>query len=79
VLEAVRLPVLTTARYLAALGATPALGRLLTATDDNPAATATAPVVLGYAWFHEGGQTPLLGPGARFARRHAQCYRTCSI
>jgi len=24
-------------------------------------------VVLGYAWFHEGGQTPLLGPGARFA------------
>src|SRR5207244_274903 len=22
---------------------------------------------LGYAWFHEGGQTPLLGPGARFA------------
>ena len=23
-------------------------------------------VVLGYAWFHEGGQTPLLGPGARF-------------
>src|SRR5439155_3686501 len=23
--------------------------------------------VLGYAWFHEGGQTPLLGPGARFA------------
>jgi general nucleoside transport system permease protein len=22
--------------------------------------------VLGYAWFHEGGQTPLLGPGARF-------------
>ena len=24
-------------------------------------------VVLGYAWFHEGGQTPLLGSGARFA------------
>ena len=24
-------------------------------------------VVLGYAWFHEGGQTPLLGPGARVA------------
>jgi simple sugar transport system permease protein len=23
-------------------------------------------VVLGYAWFREGGQTPLLGPGARF-------------
>ena len=23
--------------------------------------------VLGNAWFHEGGQTPLLGPGARFA------------
>jgi simple sugar transport system permease protein len=23
-------------------------------------------VVLGYAWFHEGGQTPLLGAGARF-------------
>jgi general nucleoside transport system permease protein len=23
--------------------------------------------VLGYAWFREGGQTPLLGPGARFA------------
>jgi simple sugar transport system permease protein len=23
--------------------------------------------VLGYAWFHEGGQTPLLGAGARFA------------
>src|SRR5262249_57707486 len=23
-------------------------------------------VVLGYAWFQEGGQTPLLGPGARF-------------
>jgi simple sugar transport system permease protein len=22
--------------------------------------------VLGYAWFHEGGQTPLLRPGARF-------------
>jgi general nucleoside transport system permease protein len=22
--------------------------------------------VLGYAWFREGGQTPLLGPGARF-------------
>src|SRR4029453_18025232 len=22
--------------------------------------------VLGYAWFHEGGQPPLLGPGARF-------------
>src|SRR5262245_45434554 len=22
--------------------------------------------VLGYAWFHEGGQTPLLGSGARF-------------
>jgi simple sugar transport system permease protein len=22
--------------------------------------------VLGYAWFHEGSQTPLLGPGARF-------------
>jgi simple sugar transport system permease protein len=22
--------------------------------------------VLGLAWFHEGGQTPLLGPGARF-------------
>ncbi len=22
--------------------------------------------VLGYAWFHEGGQTPLLGAGARF-------------
>jgi simple sugar transport system permease protein len=21
---------------------------------------------LGHAWFHEGGQTPLLGPGARF-------------
>jgi simple sugar transport system permease protein len=24
-------------------------------------------VVLGYAWFHEGGQTPLLAAGARFA------------
>src|SRR5207253_1300884 len=24
-------------------------------------------VVLGYAWFQEGGQTPMLGPGARFA------------
>jgi general nucleoside transport system permease protein len=24
-------------------------------------------VVLGYAWFQQGGQTPLLGPGARFA------------
>jgi simple sugar transport system permease protein len=24
-------------------------------------------VVLGYAWFHEGGQTPMLGAGARFA------------
>jgi len=24
-------------------------------------------VVLGYAWFHEGGQTPLLSAGARFA------------
>lgn len=23
-------------------------------------------VVLGYAWFHQGGQTPLLGAGARF-------------
>src|SRR5262245_47005986 len=23
-------------------------------------------VVLGYAWFHEGGQPPLLGPAARF-------------
>jgi general nucleoside transport system permease protein len=23
--------------------------------------------VLGAAWFHQGGQTPLLGPGARFA------------
>src|SRR5262249_56782363 len=23
--------------------------------------------VLGYAWFREGGQTPLLGTGARFA------------
>jgi len=23
--------------------------------------------MLGSAWFHEGGQTPLLGPGARFA------------
>jgi simple sugar transport system permease protein len=23
--------------------------------------------VLGYAWFHQGGQTPLLGAGARFA------------
>jgi simple sugar transport system permease protein len=23
--------------------------------------------VLGNAWFHQGGQTPLLGPGARFA------------
>src|SRR5262245_50190156 len=22
--------------------------------------------VLGFAWFHEGGQTPLLGPAARF-------------
>src|SRR5215831_1649606 len=30
------------------------------------AAAATA-AVTGYAWFHEGGQTPLLGPGARFA------------
>jgi simple sugar transport system permease protein len=24
-------------------------------------------VVLGYAWFHEGGQTPMLAAGARFA------------